>query len=851
MTMKYKSPLLFLAIIVMVMASANAFGSVTITIQNNDSPNQGFNDPTPASPVGGNNGTTVGQQRLNAFQFAAGIWGSTLNSTPPIVVNASWAALSCSANSGVLGSAGNATLRSNFTNAPIANTWYGITLANALAGNDLSIGQAEINAQFNMNLGTTGCLQSSPWYYGLDGLEGNGIDLVAVLLHEFSHGLGFQTFTNISNGSQPSGTPSIYDRFLRDNTSGKLWSDMTNAERVASAINTNNLVWTGPQVVANVPNVLGSPRLRVNSPAGIAGNYTIGTAGFGPRPSSPGITNTVAQASPADGCTAMSGSVAGKIAFINRGSCDFVVKVKNAQNAGALAVIIGNVSTSASPSVPPSMGGADSTITIPSVSLALNDADIFRSQLGSNINASIFLDHGSFSGADSSNRALMYAPNPVESGSSVSHFDVTAFPNQLMEPDINSDLTHSVTPPNDLTFSLLRDLGWTGVVSAPTIQLTGSSFTVGEGGTSLNVAVTRSGDTSSAATVDYATSDTAGSNPCNLLTGQASSRCDYLTTLGQLTFAAGETSKTISIPVIDDSYAEGSETLTLTLSNVSGATLGSPATATLTITDNEAANGINPIDNASFFVRQHYIDFLNREPDSSGLAFWTNEITSCGADAQCIEAKRVNVSAAFFLSIEFQETGYLVYRMYKSGFGNLPGAPVPVAFTNFLRDTQAIGKGVQVGVGSWEAQLEANKVAYAQAFVQRTDFLSAFPNSQTAAQFVDQLSANAGAGVVSASERTNLINVLGATPSDVTKRAQVLRSVAEDSDLRSAEFNKAFVLMQYFGYMRRSPNELPDSDFSGFNFWLNKLNQFSGNFVNADMVKSFLVSGEYRQRFGP
>lgn len=844
-----KLPLLFLALTVMLAASASAFGSVTITIQNNDSPNQGFNDTTPAAPVGGNNGTTVGQQRLNAFQFAANIWGATLNSTPPIVINASWAALTCSANSAVLGSAGNASLRSNFTNAPVANTWYGITLANALAGSDLSPGQAEINAQFNMNIGQSGCLTGSFWYYGFDGNEGSGIDLVSVLLHEFSHGLGFQTFTTVSNGSQPSNTPSIYDRFLRDNSTGKLWSDMTNAERTASAINTGNLVWTGAQVTANVPNALGNPRLRVNSPAGIAGNYTIGTAGFGARLSSPGITAAVAQSSPLDGCSAIGAGVSGKIAFINRGSCDFVVKVKNAQNAGALGVIIGNVSTSANPGTPPSMGGGDGTITIPSVSLNLADADTFRAQLANNINASMFLDHSSFSGADSSNRALMYAPNPVETGSSVSHYDVSMFPNQLMEPDINNDLSQSVTPPVDLTFSLLRDIGWTGAVAAPTIQFTAASFSVAENGTSLNVGVTRSGDTSATASVDYATSDNAGTNNCNLLTGQASQRCDYLTTLGQLTFAPGETSKTISIPVVDDSYAEGSETFSIALSNVSGATLGSTTTATLTITDNEAVNGTNPIDNASFFVRQHYVDFLNREPDSSGLAFWTNEITSCGANTQCTEVKRINVSAAFFLSIESQETSYLVYRIYKSAFGNLPGAPVPVTFINSLRDTQTIAKGVQVGVGNWEAQLEANKVAYTQAFVQRTDFLSAFPNSMTATQFVDKLNTNAN-GALSSTERTNLINTLGATPSEVVKRAQVLRAVAEDGDLKTAEFNKAFVLIQYFGYMRRNPNDLPDSDFSGYNFWLNKLNSF-GNYVDAEMVKSFIISGEYRQRFGP
>jgi hypothetical protein len=323
-----------------------------------------------------------------------------------------------------------------------------------------------------------------------------------------------------------------------------------------------------------------------------------------------------------------------------------------------------------------------------------------------------------------------------------------------------------------------------------------------------------------------------------------------------LHFAAGEVSRTISIPLIDDVYAEGSETFTITLSNAIGATLVSPVTATLTIQDNETVNGTsNPIDQASFFVRQHYLDFLNREPDADGLAFWSNQITQCGTDPACLELKRINVSAAFFLSIEFQETGYLVYRVYKSAFGNLSipaGAPVPVRFIGFLRDTQQMGQGVQVGTGNWQAQLEANKQAYVLAFVQRSDFLTAYPNSLTGEQFVTQLDNHAG-GVLSAGEKANLISLLGATQADVAKRASALRSVAEDQDLKNAEKNKAFVLMQYFGYLRRNPNDPPETglNFDGFNFWLGKLNEFNGNFVDADMVKAFIISTEYRQRFGP
>jgi hypothetical protein len=255
----------------------------------------------------------------------------------------------------------------------------------------------------------------------------------------------------------------------------------------------------------------------------------------------------------------------------------------------------------------------------------------------------------------------------------------------------------------------------------------------------------------------------------------------------------------------------------------------------------------NPIEHSTnFFVRQQYLDFLNREPDAAGLAFWAGQITSCGSDAQCVEIKRINVSAAFFLSIEFQETGYLVYRMYKAAYGNLSGAPVPLTRSEFLPDTRQISQGVVVGNAGWEALLAANKQNFAADFVTRPRFTTAFPATMSAAQFVDALNQNSG-GALSTSERDQLVSELS---SGAKNRAQVLRAIAEDSDLARSESNKAFVLMQYFGYLGRNPSDLPDTDFDGFNFWLGKLNQFNGNFVDAEMVKAFITSGEYKRRFG-
>ena len=219
---------------------------------------------------------------------------------------------------------------------------------------------------------------------------------------------------------------------------------------------------------------------------------------------------------------------------------------------------------------------------------------------------------------------------------------------------------------------------------------------------------------------------------------------------------------------------------------------------------------------------------------------------------RCIEVKRINVSAAYFLSIEFQQTGYLVYRFYKAAYGNLPGAPVPIRLSEFLPDTKEIGQSVIVNQAGWEQVLENNKQAFAAEFVQRLRFASAYPASMTPVEFVDALFANAGIQP-SECDRTAAINEFASAPTtiDVAARARALRRVAENSSLAQQEFNRAFVLMQYFDYLRRNPNDAPDTNFDGYNFWLNKLDQFNGDFVEAEMVKAFIDSSEYRRRFGP
>ncbi|MCA1618171.1 MAG: DUF4214 domain-containing protein [Acidobacteria bacterium] len=380
----------------------------------------------------------------------------------------------------------------------------------------------------------------------------------------------------------------------------------------------------------------------------------------------------------------------------------------------------------------------------------------------------------------------------------------------------------------------------------PRFQFSEGVYPVGESAHFVTVTVTRSGDASAAANVDFATGD-----------GTATERKDYTAASGTLRFAAGETSKTFDVLLTEDAFTEPVETINLTLSNpTGGAALGPQAAATVLLAaDDDPPPAGNPIDNSSDFVRQHYHDFLNREPDAAGLAFWTGGIESCGADAACREVKRINTSAAFFLSIEFQETGYFVYRAFKAAYGDATspgvGGTVPfVRLQEFLPDTRRIGEGVVVGPGDWQAQLEANKNAYMLEFVQRPRFLAEYPLSMDADNYLRKLAQNAGITLTGTDyEQTR---AMFRAFHEVLARAAVLRMVAEKEALQQAELRRAFVLMQYFGYLRRNPDDAPEPglNYGGWNFWLGKLNEFGGDPVRAEMVKAFLDSAEYRNRFG-
>ena len=444
------------------LAVAPGVAEAGFVIVNTDGAGEGFNDPTPAAPVGGNPGTTVGQQRLNVFVKAGQIWDAILGSPITIVVQASFDPLPCSPSSGVLGSAGPNAVETDFSGAPFAGTWFVSAEANRIANTDLEPGVDDIVAQFQSNVGTAGCLTTRSWYYGFDGNEGaNGIDLLPVLLHEFAHGLGFLTLTDESTGDYFSGEPTIFDRFLFDNTTNKHWIEMTPAERVTSSINTTHLVWDGPAVTYRSPSTLGK-RAHVVASGALTADYISGQGVFSPPITLGGTSGDVVLVNDgvgtaSDGCNTPfvnAGAVSGKVALMDRSStCSMAQQALNAQNAGAIAAII--VNNVAGPE--PQLRGASPTVTIPVASLSLSDGSAMKTAMGSGtVHVTIALDPAHLAGADDSNRVMMFAPNPDQPGSSVSHWDVAAFPNLLMEPSINPDLTQNV----DLTTGNFIDIGW-------------------------------------------------------------------------------------------------------------------------------------------------------------------------------------------------------------------------------------------------------------------------------------------------------------------------------------------------------------------------------------------------------
>jgi CSLREA domain-containing protein len=406
------------------------------------------------------------------------------------------------------------------------------------------------------------------------------------------------------------------------------------------------------------------------------------------------------------------------------------------------------------------------------------------------------------------------------------------------------------------------------------LRFSTDNYNVAEGAGSATITVERSGDISRAATVDYASSD--HSNPADFIpctspgAGLASSRCDFTTAIGTLRFAAGETTKTFNVLISQDNYVEGPETLELTLSNpTGGAVFGVPQTATLSIIDDATEPATNPIDTSSEFVRSQYHDILNREPDAPGLAFWTDNIEKCNDPdrrppgqtvAQCIDKQRESTAVAFFMSPEFQITGGFVYHLYK---GSLTGSPnydggsagrFPTSL-EFMRDVATVSEGIVVNNAISGAVVEENRNRLAEEFVLRPEFVAKYGGLNNTL-YVQELFNTTGIAATTAEKQALVDGLTGGSET----RASVLRKVVDGTVVVSEgnvqftttygqafinqENSRVFVFMEYVGYLRRNPDQ------AGYVFWLGKLNTFGGDPFAAEMVRSFILAPEYRQRFG-
>jgi hypothetical protein len=393
----------------------------------------------------------------------------------------------------------------------------------------------------------------------------------------------------------------------------------------------------------------------------------------------------------------------------------------------------------------------------------------------------------------------------------------------------NETFLVNLSSPVNATFIKAQGVGTITNDDTSTVQFSASNFNANESGGNVTITVTRTGSLT-AASVDYATSEAGATSTCDVNTGFASSTCDYITARGTLDFAVGEASKTITILLNNDLYVEGPETFNLTISNARGGQLGSPSTATVTIVDNDTtAPTTNPLDDARFFVREQYHQFLNREPDQGGLDFWTNEITKCGSDAKCVSQRRIDVSAAFFIESEFQQTGFFVHRMYKASLGVRP------TYLQFVADRGELHPG---------PTLEPDKTFLLADFVQRSSFVTKYASAQAGSAFVDAIlqTVQTSSNLNLSSKRPELIAEYANGTDQVDSRSRVVRKIVDYPEYQKAETNPAFVLMQYFGYLTREPDQ------GGLDFWLNVLNSTNpSNF--RGMVCAFINSAEYQKKY--
>ncbi len=438
-------------------------GAATIEIVNVDAAGTGLNDPTPVAPIGGNPGTTLGEQRQNVIAFAAQVFSERLESDVTIRIEASFPDLACGGSGVLLGQGGAFDAFRNFSGA-LPNVWYGAALADAIAGTDNSPGDPDIQVQFNAALDNAVCLGSRGWYYGFDELNGDEPNLTRAVVHEMGHGFGFQTFSSVATGDFFGGSPDIYSVFTFDVDEEQTWANLSAGQRVISAKNYLNVGWVGDNAVAAMAGFAtsGTPLALASSPASAPPSRSIWVANTSFAPTAAeapaeglliaafdGSSNT------SDGCEALVTAVSGRIVLLDEGSCDPGVQVENAEDAGAIGLLIAGATYGAT--LDELDGSAVGTPAIPVGKIRREDSDWLRLEmLGNDVKIKLLEDQDVPLGAHPDGFPLLYTPDDVAPGSSVSHWSVRFEPSLLMEPFADGG---SPDEP-DLTIPLLQDLGW-------------------------------------------------------------------------------------------------------------------------------------------------------------------------------------------------------------------------------------------------------------------------------------------------------------------------------------------------------------------------------------------------------